>query len=57
MVEVNAGNLRLAGLSLDCAEPVVLATFYAQLLGGELRWHNDDSAGVQVDGLLLVAGE
>ncbi|HEX4057148.1 MAG TPA: VOC family protein [Galbitalea sp.] len=48
-------GLHFVGVSLDCADPGALASFYLELLGGELVWSKDDSAGVQVPGLLLVA--
>ena len=40
--------LRFVGVSLDCADPAELATFYLSLLGGRLLWENAESAGVQV---------
>lgn len=46
--------MRFVGVSLDCADPDVLASFYLNLLGGRLLWSNDSSAGVHVPGLLLV---
>jgi catechol-2,3-dioxygenase len=45
---------RVAAVSLDCADPGVLATFYLSLLGGEPLWRNDGSAGIRVPGLVLV---
>ncbi|MGI3780901.1 MAG: VOC family protein, partial [Janthinobacterium lividum] len=35
-------------------DPVVLAEFYLQLLGGRLLWSRPTSVGVQVPGLLLI---
>lgn len=49
-----AANVRLVGVSLDCADPAELARFYLQLLGGRLLWSRPGSAGVQVPGVLLV---
>ena len=46
--------LRFVGVSLDCADPAELATFYLSLLGGRLLWGNAESAGVQVPGVVLV---
>ncbi|HEY6278287.1 MAG TPA: VOC family protein [Streptosporangiaceae bacterium] len=43
-----------AGVSLDCAEPDALASFYLRLLGGEVMWRSASSAGVRVPGVLLV---
>ena len=47
--------MRFVGISLDCADPVELATFYLNLLGGRIVWTNDGSAAVQVPGVLLIA--
>lgn len=46
--------MRFVGVSLDCADPGELATFYLDLLGGRLLWNSDRSAAVQVPGLLMV---
>ena len=43
-------NLRIAGISLDCADPQSLADFYARLLDGQLAWSNQGSAGVRLSG-------
>ncbi|GAA2795167.1 VOC family protein [Saccharopolyspora taberi] len=47
-------EVRFAGVSLDCADPDELAAFYIGLLGGRLLRRDEDSAGVQVPGLLMV---
>jgi hypothetical protein len=47
-------EIRFVGVSLDCADPEELATFYLNLLGGQLLWSKDRSAAVQVPGVLLV---
>lgn len=47
--------LRIAGLSLDCADPRELGTFYQRLLGGEILWANDDSVGIRAAAVVLVA--
>lgn len=52
--ETPADGLRFVGVSLDCADPDVLADFYLELLGGEIAWRTEHSAGVRVPGLLLV---
>lgn len=49
------GGLRLVGVSLDCEDHRALADFYVALVGGDLLWANDGSAGVQADGYNLVA--
>jgi hypothetical protein len=49
-------DLHLVGISLDCADPAVLAAFYRELLDGELVWSKPGSAGVKVrGGAVLVA--
>jgi catechol-2,3-dioxygenase len=45
---------RVAAVSLDCADPGVLAVFYLALLGGQELWRSGGSAGIQVPGLVLV---
>lgn len=47
--------LRVAGVSLDCADPTELGSFYQQLLGGEILWSTADSVGVQAANVVLVA--
>jgi hypothetical protein len=54
MPESADSELRFVGISLDCAEPAELATFYLNLLGGKLLWHKKDSVGVRVPGVLLI---
>jgi hypothetical protein len=44
---------RLA-ISLDCADPIPLSTFWARLLGGEVLRATDDVAIVKVDRMLLL---
>jgi len=49
-------TIRLGAISLDCAEPGPLGTFWAELLGGEIVVTRDDLAVVMLeDGLLLAA--
>jgi hypothetical protein len=48
-------TLRVAGISLDCPDPALLAAFYRDLLKGEVLWRNEDSAGIRVPGATLVA--
>jgi hypothetical protein len=47
-------RLHFVGVSLDCADPDVLAEFYIRLLGGEIEWRSVNSVGVRVPGLLLI---
>ncbi len=51
---MGAGELRVAGVSLDCADPGELAEFYLRLLGGRVLWRSGTSVGVQVPGMLLI---
>ena len=46
---------RLVAVSLDCAEPESLASFYSALLGGRRLWTKSESAAVEVAGVVLVA--
>jgi hypothetical protein len=46
--------LRFVGVSLDCADPEVLADFYLTLLGGERLWCSAGSVGVRVPGVVLA---
>jgi len=41
--------LRLALITIDCADPHVLGSFWAQLLGGEIVLQNEHTAAVQTD--------
>lgn len=47
--------VRLAAISLDCADPQVLADFYRGLLGGRQLWAKATSVGVEVPGAVIVA--
>ena len=47
--------IRLGAISLDCADPAMLGTFWAALLGGEIVMAGDDISVVKVDQLLLTA--
>ena len=47
--------LNIAAVSLDCADPDELGSFYQRLLGGELLWSNAGSAGVRAGDFVLVA--
>jgi catechol 2,3-dioxygenase-like lactoylglutathione lyase family enzyme len=46
---------RLGLTALDCADPAVLADFWAALLGGEVAHRNDEFHAVKVDEDWLVA--
>lgn len=49
-------HLDVAGISIDCPEPVALARFYLALLGGDLLWENPSSSGIRThSGLNIVA--
>jgi hypothetical protein len=40
---------RLGSISLDCADPARLASFWAELLGGEIAFTSDDFVAVKTD--------
>lgn len=40
---------RLGSISLDCAEPAVLASFWAELLGGEIAFSSEEFVAVKTD--------
>jgi hypothetical protein len=48
-------GLRIASVSLDCAEPRILGDFYRQLLGGETLWDTVGSVGISACGVTLIA--
>jgi len=48
-------DLRIAGISLDCPDPALLAAFYGKVLGGRTLWTKADSAGVEASGVVLIA--
>jgi hypothetical protein len=45
---------RLAMASIDCAQPVPLAEFWAALLGGTVIVSNDDVSVVQTDTIMMA---
>lgn len=47
-------QLRVAGISLDCADPVALADFYQALLDGAELWRSERSIGLRVRGAVLA---
>ncbi len=48
-------KMRLGAVSLDCADPRSLGTFWADLLGGEIAFSREEITVVKLDGLLLTA--
>ncbi len=47
---------RIAGLSLDCADPDALARFYLDLLGGHTLWNKERSVAIRIpSGLAVIA--
>ena len=48
-------KIRLGAVSLDCADPDQLATFWASLLEGEIAFASEEITVVKLDHLLLTA--
>ncbi|WP_114423900.1 VOC family protein [Nocardioides houyundeii] len=46
---------RIASINLECPDPVVLAGFWAALLGGEVAVETPDFCAVKVDSIYLGA--
>ena len=46
-------TIRLGSVALDCADPIALATFWANLLGGAVVYTSDDFVAVQLEGLWI----
>lgn len=45
----------MGSVSLDCADPNSLATFWAGLLGGEIVWASDDFVAVKIPNMWISA--
>src|ERR1019366_9048203 len=48
-------KIRLGSVSLDCADPTALGSFWANLLGGEIAFTSDDFVAVQLDRMWISA--
>jgi hypothetical protein len=48
-------TMRLGNISMDCADPRELATFWADLLGGEIVFSTEEFAGVKLQHHLFTA--
>jgi Glyoxalase-like domain len=48
-------HARLASISLDCSNPSELATFWAELIGGDIAFTSDDFVAVKTDQLWVAA--
>jgi hypothetical protein len=46
-------TIRLGSVSLECAEPAPLASFWASLLGGEIAFESDDFVAVKFENVWL----
>jgi hypothetical protein len=46
--------VRVAAVSLDCADPRALAEFYVRLLEGQVLWEAPSSVGIAVSGIVLA---
>jgi hypothetical protein len=51
---MSSGGIRVVAVSLGCADPQRLASFYLDLLGGRELWAKESSVAVEVSGLVLV---
>ena len=47
-------NIRLGSVSLDCADPNSLATFWADPLGSEIEWASDEFAEVKIPNMWIA---
>jgi hypothetical protein len=52
--ERHQSALRIAAVSLDCADPALLADFYVQLLDGQVLRRKETSVGIRVGPTVLV---
>jgi len=50
-----AGTFVIAAVSLDCADHLELAEFYARMLDGTLLWSTPTSAGIRCGSYVLAA--
>ena len=48
-------SIRLGSIALDCADPGQLASFWADLLDGEVAFNSDAFAAVKTDSIWLAA--
>ena len=48
-------NIRLGSVSLDCADPAALASFWASLLGGEVAFSGDGFVAVKLEHMWISA--
>lgn len=48
-------KIRLGSVSLDCADPTALGSFWANLLGGEIAFTSDDFVAVKLDRTWILA--
>jgi hypothetical protein len=46
-------KIRLGSVSLDCADPKALASFWAELLGGTIAYTSDDFVAVKLEGVWI----
>lgn len=46
-------TIKLGSVSLDCAEPRVLADFWSGLLGGEIVWSSEDFVAVKLPSMWI----
>jgi hypothetical protein len=46
---------RLGSIALDCASPAALATFWSEMLGGEIAFTSENFVAIKTDRLWLAA--
>jgi Glyoxalase-like domain len=48
-------NIRVGSVALDCADPIALGSFWAELLAGEIAFSSDEFVAVKTDGVWVTA--
>jgi len=48
-------GVRLGAISLDCADPLALGDFWAELLGGDVKYRSDNFVAVKLAELWITA--
>ena len=48
-------NIRVGSVALDCADPIALGAFWAELLGGEVAFSSEEFVAVKTDRVWVTA--